>query len=136
MQPTQQQLQSCHRQLLDHPPYCLGCCSNTWEIDDSTTVSKWKWLFMNGGDGNFELMRILEKTSVFPGTVLKIMAFVCKIGDQYKVSPSSHLIFKDLRALTRCKSCAIKSRVTSSLGLIHHFWKKATTRLHMVGFVV
>jgi hypothetical protein len=36
----------------------------------------------------------LEKASVFPETVLKIMAFICAIEAKFKVSTSSHLIFK------------------------------------------
>jgi hypothetical protein len=49
---------------------------------------------VNGGDGKLTLMRILDKASVFPGTVLKIMAFLCKIGAKFKDSTASHSIFK------------------------------------------
>jgi hypothetical protein len=49
---------------------------------------------MNGGNGNFKLTRILETASVFLGTVLKIMSFICEIGTKFKVPASSHLIFK------------------------------------------
>ena len=34
--------------LLDHPSSCLGFCSDMWEVTNSTTIGKWKWLFMSG----------------------------------------------------------------------------------------
>jgi hypothetical protein len=58
---------------------------------------------VNGGDGNFKLMLILEKASVFPETVLKIMAFICELGVKFKFSASSYLILRPRYA------CALQS---------------------------
>ena len=44
---TQQLLHTLHWDLLDHQPHFFDCCSNIWDVADSTITGKWKWLFMD-----------------------------------------------------------------------------------------